>query len=124
MHFIAIFIYLIDGGVYHMHPNLYLRTLWRRQRRNEVFVVMSFDPKYQNRFENIIKPAIEDEPFNKLKLTAERVDNSKSGDSILTENKKSLKEVMTFEKSSISSDIHSNCRLMTSVRHQNYLGSF
>ena len=46
---------------------------------------MSFDPRFSERFENVIRPAIEDQPIAGGKLTAYRVDNSKSGDSILTE---------------------------------------
>jgi hypothetical protein len=52
---------------------------------DQVFVAMSFDPKFKDRFDTIIKPAIEDELIAGRKLTAYRVDNSKTGDSILTD---------------------------------------
>lgn len=68
-----------------MHPNLFLRNLWRLERVNQVFVAMSFEDRYQSRYEEVIRPAIEDEPFGDLSLEAYRVDNSKSGDSILTD---------------------------------------
>lgn len=68
-----------------MHPNAFLRSLWRTETIDQVFVAMSFDPRFSERFENIIRPAIEGQPFAGKKLTAYRVDNSKSGDSILTE---------------------------------------
>jgi hypothetical protein len=68
-----------------MHPNLFLQTLWRPERKRQVFVAMSFDRKHMARYEKVIRPAIEKEPFGDLSLKAYRVDNSKSGDSILTE---------------------------------------
>jgi hypothetical protein len=68
-----------------MHPNLYLRNFWRSTFKHQIFVAMSFDDAYQSRFEHIIKPAIEEVPYQGTKLTAARVDLSKSGDSILTD---------------------------------------
>jgi hypothetical protein len=53
--------------------------------RPQVFVAMSFSPAYDERFEHVIKPAIESIPVGDKRLTAFRVDNSKSGDSILTD---------------------------------------
>lgn len=68
-----------------MHPNAFLRSLWRTETVDQVFVAMSFDPKFSSRFDDVIRPAIEDQPIAGRKLAAHRVDNSKSGDSILTE---------------------------------------
>lgn len=68
-----------------MHPNVFLRTFWRMELKPQVFVAMSFSPRFQSRFDQIIKPAIEGISCNGVALTAYRVDLSKSGDSILTE---------------------------------------
>ncbi len=46
---------------------------------------MSFDPRYDERWERIFVRAIEDEPINGRALKAIRVDIRTSGDSILTE---------------------------------------
>jgi hypothetical protein len=52
----------------------------------QVFVAMSFHETYEDRFQKVIKPAIEAATLpNGVKLTAYRVDISKSGDSILTD---------------------------------------
>lgn len=68
-----------------MHPNAYLQSLWRNEVLEQVFVAMSFDERFKPRFDEVIRPAIEDEPIAGKELTAYRVDISKSGDSILTE---------------------------------------
>jgi len=67
-----------------MHPNTYLKAFWRSEYSPQVFVAMSFDPAFDNRYDRIIRPAIEDGPIASESLTAYRVDNSKTGDSILT----------------------------------------
>jgi chromosome segregation and condensation protein ScpB len=46
---------------------------------------MSFDPRFAARFADVIQPAIEAEPIDGVHLLAQRVDISKTGDSILTE---------------------------------------
>jgi hypothetical protein len=63
-----------------MHPNVFLKTFWRMELKPQVFVAMSFHGTYQQRYQNVIKPAIE-----RIPLAACRVDNSKTGDSILTD---------------------------------------
>lgn len=68
-----------------MHPNVYLRTFWRSTFANSVFVAMSFAEPYKKRFEEVIKPAIEDTEYRGQKLKANRVDLSQTGDSILTD---------------------------------------
>jgi hypothetical protein len=68
-----------------MYPNLYLQTFWQMDFKPQVFVAMSFDQRYQSRFEKVIDPAIRDLEFNGVKLQPYRVDLSKSGDSVLTE---------------------------------------
>jgi len=68
-----------------MHPNAYLRSLWRNETRDQVFVAMPFESRFLRRFETIFVPAIEAQPIGGRNLRAFRVDNSKTGDSILTE---------------------------------------
>ena len=68
-----------------MHPNLYLRTFWQTEFRPEIFVAMSFAGDLKARFKKVIEPAIESITHRGRKLTANRVDLSKSGDSILTD---------------------------------------
>lgn len=68
-----------------MHPNTFLKSFWRNEVVDQVFVAMSFDDKFDKRYEEIIRPSIESEPISGINLTAYRVDNSKTGDSILSE---------------------------------------
>jgi len=68
-----------------VHPNSYLRTFWRGTFTNSVFVAMSFAEPYKKRFDEVIKPAIEATKYRGQKLKANKVDLSKTGDSILTD---------------------------------------
>lgn len=68
-----------------MHPNSYLRTFWRGTFTNGVFVAMSFSEPYKKRFDEVIKPAIEAIVYRGKQLKANRVDLSRTGDSILTD---------------------------------------
>lgn len=68
-----------------MHPRVFLDTFWRNDIRNEVFVAMSFDPRFDRRWESIFRPAIESITVGGQQLRAVRVDIRKSGDSILSE---------------------------------------
>ena len=68
-----------------MHPNVFLRTFWRLELRPEIFVAMSFATQYHARFENVIAPAIKAVRIGDTPLKPNRVDLSKSGDSILTD---------------------------------------
>lgn len=68
-----------------MHPNAFLKSMWRREVLDQVFVAMSFESRFDERFEHVIKPAIESGPLSGITLRAYRVDNSKTGDSILTD---------------------------------------
>lgn len=63
-----------------MHPNAYLKTFWLMDSKPEVFVAMSFAPKFRERYTRVITPAIQEQG-----LRAFRVDISQSGDSILTD---------------------------------------
>jgi hypothetical protein len=68
-----------------MHPNTYLRTFWRLITRPVVFVAMAFDDAGRRRYDHIIKPAIEGITWGAQALKAYRVDESRSGDSIITD---------------------------------------
>lgn len=68
-----------------MYPNAFLQTFWRPEIKKQIFVAMSFSNQHLPRFESVIKPAIESIQIDGIPLTAFRVDNSKTGDSILTE---------------------------------------
>ena len=68
-----------------MHPNAFLQTYRRLDLQPQIFVAMSFASAYEQRFQKIFKPAIESIAISGTKLSAYRVDNSKTGDSILTD---------------------------------------
>lgn len=68
-----------------MHPRVFLDGFWRNDLVDEVFVAMSFNSSSDERWERILKPAIEEQPIANLNLKAVRVDIRNSGDSILTE---------------------------------------
>ncbi len=68
-----------------MHPRTFLESFWRNDLRDEVFVAMSFDAKYDQRWQEIFVPAIESNPLLGRPMQAIRVDIRQSGDSILTE---------------------------------------
>jgi hypothetical protein len=68
-----------------MHPNAFLRTFWRTDLRPQVFVAMSFGETYDRRYIDVIEPAIRAVTVGGVSLEPYRVDNSKTGDSILTD---------------------------------------
>ena len=81
-----LFMNLINSGPIHfMHPNAFIEQLWRGTEVDRVFVAMTFDARYESRYKDIIRPAIESVDYRGRPLIASRVDESKSGDSILTE---------------------------------------
>jgi hypothetical protein len=53
-----------------MHPNAFLKSFWRSEIKDQVFVAMSFEPRFAERFDKIIKLAIEAEPISGFKLQA------------------------------------------------------
>lgn len=59
--------------------------MWRNNFDDTVFVAMSLHERYNERFEKVIKPAIEGKKIGGRQLKANRTDISKSGESILTE---------------------------------------
>lgn len=54
-------------------------------RNNKVFVAMDFGEKFENRWKDVIKPAIESVSINGDKLEPYRADTKKINDSIITE---------------------------------------
>ncbi len=68
-----------------MHPNTFLDQIWRGEETDEVFVAMSFHSRFDDRFNTVFKAAIESIRVNDIRLRANRVDESKSGDSIITD---------------------------------------
>ena len=68
-----------------LHPRVFLDTFWRNDIRNEIFVAMSFDARFDRRWQAIFRLAIESISVNGQQLKAVRVDIRKSGDSILSE---------------------------------------
>lgn len=105
-----------------MHPQLFLRTFWRMEMKPVIFVAMSFSDRYKARFKDIIEPAIESIPLDGIKLSAERVDISKSGDSILTDimdgiahSQMVLADVSSVGKDSVTGDSYRNGNVMYEV---------
>lgn len=68
-----------------MYPNLFLSNFWSMDIRPEVFVAMSFADIYKSRYADVIAPAIESLEVDGSRLKPFRVDQSKTGDSILSE---------------------------------------
>ncbi len=68
-----------------MHPRMFLDSFWRNDLRDEIFVAMSFDKKFDDRWARIFTLAIEGDVLLDRPLKAVRVDIRRSGDSILTE---------------------------------------
>jgi hypothetical protein len=105
-----------------MHPNTYLQTFWRLELKPRIFVAMSFDPRYQSRFDNVIAPAISSITVDGIQLQPSRVDLSKSGDSILTEinegiahSRLVLADVSTIGKDSVTGHAYRNGNVMYEV---------
>ena len=68
-----------------MYPRSFLENYWRNDLSDEVFVAMSFSPKFEHRWTNIFRPTVEAVTVDGRPLRPVRVDIRKSGDSILTE---------------------------------------
>ncbi len=105
-----------------MHPNTFLQTFWRLDLKPQVFVAMSFDPRYKPRFDRVIAPAISAITVDGVKLQPYRVDLSKSGDSILTEinegiahSRLVLADVSTTGKDSVTGYAYRNGNVMYEV---------
>jgi hypothetical protein len=62
-----------------LHPHTFYATLFNQSKRDEVFVIMSFAPEFDARWQQVILPCIQDD----LKLKANRVDYNTSGESVV-----------------------------------------
>lgn len=105
-----------------MHPQLYLKTFWRLELKPTIFVAMSFADRYRTRFKEVIEPAINSIPVNGEALKADRVDISKSGDSILTDimdgiahSQMVLADVSSIGKDSVTGEPYRNGNVMYEV---------
>jgi hypothetical protein len=68
-----------------MHPNTFIDKLWHGAETDTVFVAMSFAAAFSERFSQVFKPAIEAVRYEGNRLAPVRVDESKTGDSIVTD---------------------------------------
>ena len=62
-----------------MHPLTFYSTLFSQEKRDEVFVIMSFAPEFEDTWVRIFEPTIRED----LKLKPNRVDYNISGESII-----------------------------------------
>jgi hypothetical protein len=90
--------------------------------RRQVFVAISFDQKFQPRFDTVIEPAIGDHRIDGVALKSFRVDLNKSGDSILTDivdgishSQLVVADVSTIGRDSISGRPFRNANVMYEV---------
>lgn len=105
-----------------MHPQLYLKTFWRLELKPTIFVAMSFADRYKARFAEIIEPAINSIEVDGKTLKADRVDISKTGDSILTDimegiahSQMVLADVSTIGKDSVTGEPFRNGNVLYEV---------
>jgi hypothetical protein len=68
-----------------MYPRDYFNLFPAFPREDKIFVAMSFDPRFQFRWEKVIFPAIQRVELNGIPLQPHRVDTRQISDSILTE---------------------------------------
>ena len=68
-----------------MYPANYLSLFPAFPRENKVFVAMSFDSRFERRWETVISPAIRSVAVNNTALEPSRVDLRQISDSVLTE---------------------------------------
>jgi hypothetical protein len=62
-----------------MHPHTFFSTLFEESKRDEIFVIMSFSPEFEDRWLSVIEPFIRED----LGLQPNRVDYNISGESIV-----------------------------------------
>jgi hypothetical protein len=62
-----------------LHPHTFYSTLFDHAKRDEIFVIMSFAPEFDSRWQSVIEPTIRED----LRLTPNRVDYNLSGDSVV-----------------------------------------
>ncbi len=68
-----------------MFPKAYIDSFWQPDLRPQVFVAMSFDKKYEERFSQVFAPAIRSVSVGGEGLEPLRVDYRRRGEDILTE---------------------------------------
>jgi hypothetical protein len=68
-----------------MYPHNYFQLFPAFPREDKVFVAMSFTPSFENRWKNVIDPAIRNVEVHGLRQEPYRVDTRQVSDSILTE---------------------------------------
>lgn len=68
-----------------MYPNTYVNLFPPFPRDNRVFVAMSFHPRFDARWQNVLVPAVNRVVVNESRLEPHRVDLRKASDSVLTE---------------------------------------
>jgi hypothetical protein len=68
-----------------MYPNTFFSLFPAFPRDYRVFVAISFDPRFDSRWENVIAPAVRNIQVNEFPLEPYRVDARRVSDSILTE---------------------------------------
>jgi len=68
-----------------MYPQHYFALFPPFPRELKIFVAMSFDDQFKDRWLNVVKPAIEEIRADEIPLQADRVDTGKNSGSILTE---------------------------------------
>lgn len=90
--------------------------------RPQVFVAMSFAPQYQNRYDEVISPAIAAISVAGVSLKPIRVDLSKSGDSIIREimdgiahSRLVLADISTIGRDAVTGDPYRNGNVMYEV---------
>ncbi|MEL7591762.1 MAG: hypothetical protein AAGU17_10780, partial [Anaerolineaceae bacterium] len=100
----------------------FLSKFWRLELRPQIFVAMSFDPIYDNRYTQVIAPAIRRVLLNGVPLLPFRVDTSSSGDSIITSindgiahSRLILADISTVGKDSITGAPYRNSNVMYEV---------
>ena len=79
-----------------MYPAELLSLFPPFPRTNMVFVAMSFDPKFNSRWNEILSPASSKVLVNNEELFSHRVDLSKKNDSLITEIVKNISESKLF----------------------------
>ena len=68
-----------------MYPSTFFGLFPAFPQEEKVFVAMSFDDRFQNRWEHVIEPAISSIQRNRVPFEAVRVDARRMSDSIVTE---------------------------------------
>ena len=105
-----------------MHPNVFLKTFWRLELLPQIFVAMSFEARYRQRYDDVYAPAVSGIEVDGMRLKPHRVDLSKSGDAILTDimdgiahSQMVLADVSTLGRDSVTGHSYRNGNVMYEV---------